>query len=224
MLNIGVVIPCRNYGHFLSDNLRTLVAQETALRVAIVNDGGSDGVMLDAVAEAFRTRDVSIEVLHMPASRGVGLARNTGAAYLNTDLFFFIDADDWLHPGAVDALCAALRTDPAAAFAYGDYTQEGYVICAPAWDPDLLEHQNIASYCNLWRRQAFWQIGGYSAVDAAEDWEIQRRAMAAGLRAVRSDALVFDHRVHDKNKWTYDAARLGGLTGVGRYLEDYGKS
>jgi glycosyltransferase involved in cell wall biosynthesis len=218
IMNVGVVIPSRNYAHFLAEAMQSLVLQRTRLRVVIVNDGGSDGHILESVAQVFTSPDVSVDVVHLPYPRGIGIARNFGAAYLHTDAILFLDADDWLHFGAVDALVAGLRN---ADFAYGNYTENGNLIVTPAWDAETLRHQNIASYCNLWRATAFWHLGGYSDIAVAEDWELQVRAMARGVIGAKVDATIFEHRLHGANKWQRDAVKHGGLEGVALLVSNY---
>lgn len=223
MNSIGVVIPCKNYGHMIAEALRSITAQAGPVQTVIVDDGGNERAALDFIAKGFDS--IGASVIHLPVSRGIGVARNTGVAYLNTDLILFLDADDWLHPGALEALQGMLSERPHAAFAYGNYTQQGELITTLNWSQGkaLLNEQNIASYCNLWRRDWFWQIGGYSSAPVAEDWELQKRAARAGLIGAHSDFVIFEHRLHDKNKWSVDAARLGGLAGVARLLDDYAK-
>lgn len=65
-MKIGVVIPCRNYAHYIAECLQSLVLQETPLRVVIVNDGGSDGHILDSVACVFTSPDLAVDVVHLP--------------------------------------------------------------------------------------------------------------------------------------------------------------
>jgi glycosyltransferase involved in cell wall biosynthesis len=213
---IGVVIPCKNFAHFLPDALDSLRKQETNPHTVIVNDGGADGAEIDRLCVKYVA-----EVVHLPRTRGIGIARNVGAAYLHTEFFLFLDADDWLHPGAVQALAETLQAG--GVFAYGNYTQDGVVIQTPEWDAALVRRQNITSYCTLWTATAFWLIEGYSAVPVAEDWELQKRAARMGYWGNKTNALIFEHRIHEQNKWTADAARYGGMAGVADLLENYGK-
>lgn len=214
---IGVVIPCRNYEMFLSAALASLRTQLDH-RVVVVDDYSRNPYAVRQAAGA-------APVLHLPEHRGLGVARNTGAAYLDTDLILFLDADDWLYPGALATLANLLDERPGAQFAYGNYTENGATIHTLKWSEGkpLLGSQNIASYCQLWRASAFWRIGGYAVIEVAEDWELQRRAARAGYAAAHAEAVIYEHRIHPANKWTRDAARYGGLAGVADVLEHYGK-
>lgn len=178
-----------------------------------MNDGGSDGARIDAIAKLYGG-----SVIHLPTNRGIGIARNVGAAFLNTDYLLFLDADDRLQGGSLKVLSDALSYAPSAAFAYGNYMQGDQLVVTASWSADLLDRQNVASYCNLWRREAFWSIGGYRSVEVAEDWDLQRRGAAAGLVGGKVDAVIFEHRVHEDSKWQRDSQRLGGLSGVSAWL------
>ena len=225
MNTIGVIIPCRNYERFLPECLASLKGQleglpSQDLRAVVVDDYSSNPYAVQAACD-------DTPCIHLPEPRGVGIARNIGAAFLNTDYFLFLDADDYLHQGAVDALYEELRKNHLTAFAYGDYTEFARTngtetvdvrVRTPAWDAHLLKTQNIASYCNLWRREAFWKIGGYSNAPVAEDWVLQRDAAGAWLAGIHVNRVVFEHRLHGENKWTKDSAQYGGLKGVSEWL------
>lgn len=215
MKTIGVVIPCKDHEAFLPDAIKTLYGQYADLHGVVIDDGSSNPAAVERAG-------AGMSVIHLGASRGIGIARNIGAAWLNTDLILFLDADDWLYPGALATLANLLDERPGAQFAYGDYTENGVTIHTLPWSEGkpLLATQNIASYCQLWRASAFWRIGGYSAIGVAEDWELQRRAARAGYAAAHADAVIFEHRIHDGNKWTGDAAKYGGMAGVAKLLED----
>lgn len=217
MKTIGVVVPCRNYETFLPDALASLCGQIEHRAVVVDDYSRNPYAVIQSAGDT--------PVLHLPEWRGLGIARNTGAAYLDTDLILFLDADDWLYPGALATLANLLDERPGAQFAYGNYTENGMTVATLPWSEGkpLLGSQNIASYCQLWRTSAFWRIGGYSAIGVAEDWELQRRAARAGYAAAHADAVIFEHRIHDGNKWTGDAAKYGGMAGVAKVIENYVK-
>jgi glycosyltransferase involved in cell wall biosynthesis len=221
-MTIGIVIPCKNYAHFLPDALDSLRKQETNPHTVIVNDGGADGAEIDRLCVEFAQRTPYVaEVVHLPRSRGIGIARNVGAAYLHTDFLLFLDSDDWLYPGALRALAETLHEG--GVFAYGNYTQNGVPVETPKWSPELVRQQNITSYCALWAATAFWLIEGYSTVPVAEDWDLQLRAARMGYFGYKADALIFEHRIHEQNKWAADAREYGGMAGVAHFLENYGE-
>jgi len=221
MNSIGIVIPCFNSANFLPDALESIAREsrgnESNTFTVIVNDGGFDGEKIDSLCMGRFA-----EVIHLPRNRGIGIARNVGAAFLNTDFFLFLDADDWLHEGAVKALLDAFSLSPRCDFAYGNYSQDNQVVVTPRWNSELIKAQNIASYCNLWRRESFWKLGGYSGIQVAEDWELQTRAMRSGKYGEHIDFTVFEHRQHERNKWQADAARFGGMAGVAKEVANYG--
>lgn len=216
MNTVGVVIPCKNYEKFLPECLASLREQHENLRAVIVDDYSSNPF-------AVRQSAGDTPVIHLPEPRGVGIARNIGAAYLNTNFILFLDADDCLHRLAIANLYALLEEQQGADFAYGNYTQAGTSILTPLWGEasGLLDTQNVASYCNLWRRAAFWKTGGYRGVPVAEDWDLQRRAMREGMIGAHTDSFIFEHRVHDNNKWERDAINFGGLQGVSQWLNQH---
>lgn len=213
MTLLSVVVPVYGTTAYLGQALASVRAQ--AIRpeqMVVVDDGGHD-TSLDALG---------VPVIHLPENRGIGIARNVGAAYLHTDYIGFLDADDYYYPGALVAMLAALGDHPQAAFAYGDYTENGMTIRPPAWTLENVMRCNVASYCTLWRREAFWKIGGFRDLRAVEDWELARRAARAGLQAVHAGVTVFEHRQHAGNLSKVHYPQYGGIAGLNEWLTQQG--
>ena len=204
-MTIGIVIPCKNYENYLPECLASIAAQGVEARVVVVDDYSANPFAVRAAAG-------DADVLHLAKPSGVGIARNVGAAYVNTDLLLFLDADDTLLPGALENLRAGLADG--ADFAYGNYVRDGALIETPYWNADLVKRQNVASYLNVWRRDSFWKLGGYSDIPVADDWELQARAARARMYGAKINAPIFNLRVHPDSKWATDSVTYGGMVGV----------
>jgi glycosyltransferase involved in cell wall biosynthesis len=94
---VSIVIPCYNQAAFLPEALDSALAQTyRPVEVIVVNDGSPDNT--EEVAKQYGHR---IRYLARP-NGGVSAARNTGIAHLQGDYIKFLDADDSLHPEALD--------------------------------------------------------------------------------------------------------------------------
>ncbi|MGC4917528.1 glycosyltransferase [Streptomyces albogriseolus] len=103
-----VVIGHDDIAH-VADAVRSALGQGTAVReVVAVDDCSTDGSaeLLDRLAAA----EPRLRVIRLPVnSGGCGTPRNTGLDAVTGPYVMFLDSDDVLPPGAVDALLVAAR-------------------------------------------------------------------------------------------------------------------
>jgi glycosyltransferase involved in cell wall biosynthesis len=114
-MSVSVVIPCHNQGRFLGEAIASAAAQENLVsEIVVVDDGSTDET------PAVATRHGSVTYLHQER-KGLSEARNSGWRASSGDYVVFLDADDRLLPGAVEAGLEAIGRCPHAAFAFGHY-------------------------------------------------------------------------------------------------------
>lgn len=114
-------------------------------------------------------------------------ARNWGAAAAATEWLCFLDADDELGPGYIEAMLAArgdLRA-PALHLVHPDRTEI----------PDLTNRDiitiNPCPIGTLIRREMFFDVGGFWEERAWEDWSLFRRCWLAGATISHVSAAVY---------------------------------
>lgn len=116
---LSVIIPVYNAAPYLSSCLDSLLAcSGEDLEVIVVDDGSQDdsGRICDEYAE----RDKRVTVFHQ-ANKGVSAARNLGLEHAHGEWISFVDADDEVLPGYVEA---CLHREHPADVAY--FAHEGY--------------------------------------------------------------------------------------------------
>lgn len=108
---ITMIVPCYNVQDYLEQCLDSFVADAARLEdeVILVDDGSTDNTPLlcDRYARAYG----HIRVIHQK-NGGLSAARNTGIEAATGDYLEFVDSDDWMEPGALDALHQALAQKP----------------------------------------------------------------------------------------------------------------
>lgn len=115
---VSVIIPCRNYGHYLREALASVRAQTwRPLEVVIVDDGSTDDTAV--VMAAFAPADIAVQRVHRPGG-GLSAARNAGLDSATGELISFLDADDLLEPTAIADLAGAISREQAD-FAMGNW-------------------------------------------------------------------------------------------------------
>ena len=97
--SVSVIVTCYNYGHFLESCLDSVLGQRhVPVEIIVVDDGSTDDSV--AVLRRYQGRVQSI----CTQNGGQAAAFNAGYAASTGDLVVFLDADDILHPEAVESL------------------------------------------------------------------------------------------------------------------------
>jgi glycosyltransferase involved in cell wall biosynthesis len=198
-LRIGVVIPAFNAACWISDAIRSVLAQRfLRWTLVVVDDGSTDAT--GALVAGFA--DPRIRLIRQD-NAGVSAARNRGLAALECDAALFLDADDWLAPHALGALGNALLAAPRAVAASGAFALGAAAPrLPPSGDllPKLLFQNQFANGGHvLLRLDAARAVGGFRCDLAyGEDWEYWVRLALRGHFATTAakDALLYV-RQHD---------------------------
>ncbi len=145
-MKISVIIPVFNTDHgYLRDCLTSLVTQDYSdFEVIAVNDGSVNGC--ETVIREFADKYDSV-VLVDQENGGTSVARNTGLSRATGDYIMFVDADDFVSPGCLKTVYAAMEERKCDILFFGyatSYTNRemNRVLKDPApglWDRDTLE-------------------------------------------------------------------------------------
>lgn len=104
---VTVVAPFYNVEKYLADCLDSLLAQSFEdFEVLLVDDGSPDGSRV--IAETYAARDPRVRIVTRE-NGGLGAARNTGVREARGRFLTFVDSDDLLPSGALEALVSSAR-------------------------------------------------------------------------------------------------------------------
>lgn len=108
---ISVLMPCWNAARSAERALASVLdAEERDLQVVVVDDASTDDTT--AVVRAVARRDSRVELVVAPENGGPSTARNLGLPLVRGEWLTFLDSDDQMLPGGLDALYrAAVATD-----------------------------------------------------------------------------------------------------------------
>jgi CDP-glycerol glycerophosphotransferase len=193
---ISFIIPVYGVRACLTECLDSVLGQEAGpgLEVIAVDDASPDGCgeLLDERARA----DNRLTVLHLDRSGGPGNARNTGLAKATGEYVWFVDGDDALADGAIDAIrarLAALRPDvllidylvwfPDGTI--GPSTGAELLSSAPASEFTLADAPQVINltmtgWSKLFRRQFLIELGEPFRSGIHEDVPVTCAALLAG--------------------------------------------
>lgn len=123
----------------------------------------------------------------------LSVARNRGARVVDTPWLIFLDADDELDEGYIEAMLSGegdIRK-PSTLGVYPDGTEDDAPTMIPTRDLDRANHIVIGAMC---RAQIFFDVHGFRDWPVLEDWDLWRRMVKAG--AVVSEVPDAIYRVH----------------------------
>ena len=113
-----VVVPCYDYGRYLSDAVHSALQQEDVdVDVIIVDDASPDDSL--AVAHRLAGKDPRVRVLANEVNRGAVATFNRGLAAATGEFLVRLDADDLLTPGSLQRAVAVMQRFPRVGLVYG---------------------------------------------------------------------------------------------------------
>jgi len=116
---VSVVIAARDAAATLAAAARSALACGAVTQCVIVDDASGDGTL--AAGRALAAADERVEVIARPERGGPALARNEGLGAVRGARVCFLDADDELIEGGLEALGAAMDANPDAVGALGRF-------------------------------------------------------------------------------------------------------
>ncbi|MFV1987403.1 MAG: glycosyltransferase [Gemmatimonadota bacterium] len=208
---VSVIIPCYEHAEYLAEALESTALQGPHVDTIVVDDGSTTDIR--RVTDAFP----SVRYVRQEHA-GVSAARNTGLATQDSPFVLFLDADDRLLPGAIDAGLRAFERHPEAGFVFGAYRfikRSGDVAGRPGLvvpsSPDYLSLVR-GNYIGtpavvLFRTGPVMETGGFDAdLQVSEDYELTLRV--ARTHSIRfHDTLVAEYRRYDTSA-SADASRM----------------
>jgi glycosyltransferase involved in cell wall biosynthesis len=118
MRRVDVVIPCYNYGRYLSGCVASVLSQDGVdVRVLILDDASDDDTPV--VARALAAEDPRVEFRRHPSNAGHIRTYNEGLQWADGDFTLLLSADDLLTPGALARASRLMEDHPEVVLTYG---------------------------------------------------------------------------------------------------------
>ncbi|MCK1799151.1 CDP-glycerol:glycerophosphate glycerophosphotransferase [Streptomyces sp. XM4193] len=113
MPRFSIIVPAHQVQAYLPECLESVLKQTCTDLELILVDDGSPPDCGELLAE-YASHDSRVTVLRLPRHSGPGPARNAGLRYAEGDYVLFLDSDDALTPGALEAIAdrLAATADP----------------------------------------------------------------------------------------------------------------
>ncbi|MFD9793257.1 CDP-glycerol glycerophosphotransferase family protein [Streptomyces sp. NPDC059070] len=108
MPRFSVIVPVFKVQAYLHDCLGSVLSQSyDDLELIAVDDSSPDAC--GAIIDEHAARDRRVTAVHLESNTGIGPARNAGLARATGDYVVFLDGDDTLTPGALQAVADRLK-------------------------------------------------------------------------------------------------------------------
>ncbi len=220
---VSVIIPTFNRRHRVPGAISSVLDQSPAAIPVVIDDCSTDGTV-EMLQEAF---DRQIRLIRQPENQEKSAARNAGIAAAETEFLCFLDSDDTMEPGAVQALLKVYDEDPEF---YGAAYGGCYIGDRPEIPLDALPQGDVLheyvrkpflhTLSFMIRRSTLQEIGAYREdLTNLEDIELFIRLMAR-LEFRPCNAFVARiHKQDDSASINYDKIARQG-TKILDYLRD----
>lgn len=206
---VSVVVPCHNYGRFLSDCLQSIVGQTLPPHeVIVVDDCSSDNT--PEVAAKFRRHNVRYR---RQFCGSVLKARLAGLPEVSGDLLCYVDADDAIEPDYLEQGEQLFHEDYRIGVIYSDVRYTGLMQGTTCFPPDTMHgdlHRNNFIHAGSLVRMSALRIS--AAMEHPpherylEDWLTWRLLTRHGYWGVKQSSHYIYRRHAEsltvKNYWT----------------------
>lgn len=201
---LSVIIPVGpDHKDYVIDALDSLIAQDFQdWEVIVVNDTGKKWKRIQGAPYA----RIVTPKKKSPHAKGAGEARNAGVKAAKSGLIVFLDADDYLLPGALSIMYEAWKSTDGNCVIYGDWIvpkgdenpdyYKSYDFTCDINHDDVVLRRIVHSVTALYPRWAHDKIGGFNIeMPAWEDWDYQIKMYAhLGLCGVRIEQALLAYR------------------------------
>jgi hypothetical protein len=229
---ISIIVPCYNYGQYLSLTLSSVYEQTFENWECIIIDDGSTDNSAEVAMQWVKKDPRFIYIKQDNA--GLSAARNTGLKNAKGNYIQFLDADDLIEPKKLEYQLNILGNNEAeevvySSFVFQDvsnqrYGPEPHHYTAPKKD---ILHALIFEWeygfimpihCFLFPKKTLEKIGGfYTLIPTHEDLDLHLRLVMSGVSFRHHPEKFAVYRVHGSSmSRNYTRMQLGYLIALGR--------
>lgn len=196
--DVTVVITCYNYGRFLEDCIESVLSQILPpKKIIVINDGSTDDT--EHVLEKYKNNKM-LEIISQSNS-GVVVSKNRAMRMVSTKWIIFLDADDKLDTNYIKDT-TNLAITRGLDLVYTDsilFGAKNEVVAYKDYSHCDLYYSNYIHNSALMRTDILNLVGGYSNIDAFEDWEMYIRYSKFTYHIARLPKPLLFYRQHQES-------------------------
>ena len=196
---ISVIVPCFNSGSTIKRTIFSIKKQTWSQKeIILVNDGSTDELTINILKDLANEKIVK---LINQENNGLASARNKGVNQSSGIFLFFLDADDWIEPKALEKMYFHLIKNKKYGYVFPDIYLEGKRKGFIEKEFNLFEQffLNQLPYCIFISKENFIKFGIYdeNMKLGYEDWELNVRLASNNLLGKRLPLPLFHYDVKD---------------------------
>jgi glycosyltransferase involved in cell wall biosynthesis len=223
---VSVIVATRDRPHLLARAIPSVIAQRYEHWQLVVVDNGVDPRTRE-VAEAVDDDRLTFVV---GPHRGLSAARNTGLDHANGEIVCYLDDDNVMHPGWLQAVAHVFSQREDVDVAYGvsiaehripgDLGEHGWwpSFWQLPWSRELLLQENVTDAGSLAHRRDLKEARFNEDAPTAEDWELLLR-LTSDREALAIPALSHAYAMDADNRVSRDPDYQAGLEEIRRRYE-----
>lgn len=195
---VSVIVPCFNYGRYLSQCLDSLLNQTYKnIEIIVVDDESTDNTK--EVALGYASKGVKYI---WQKNKGLAGTRNTGIKEATGEYVVCIDADDLFLPGAIETKVSLMDNDMAIGVTALMEFEERHIIMIPVEGANLesVMQSNCITCDSIFSKRMWELVGGYDESETIrlgyEDWLFWIELLAQGCHVNTSDTIALRYRCH----------------------------
>ena len=208
---VSVLMPTYNRERFITDAVRSVLAQDYGnIELVIVDDGSTDRtaeILTEQFSEYMTGVPVDGKTICCYPSEHLGIsgARNLALDKATGDYIAFLDSDDRFHPNKLRLQMEYLQAHPEAGIVFCGYENVGdFGGCPPTEEQaKLLADTYYTLYITFScaKRELFDRFGGFDlSLATGEDYEWVCRLKLCGVDLSHTiPQVLYYHRIHNDN-------------------------
>ncbi len=211
---VSVIVPCYNYGRFISETIDSVLAQTFQdYEVIIVDDGSTDGTT-PAVIKQETEKDKRIKAIFSPENKGLSATRNIGIEAAKGNYILPLDSDDKIAPTYLEKAVNLMEKEQADLVYshiqfFGEKNNILYRMRNQKQIKKRLPFKNYLPVCSLYKKTDWQQFGGYDeTMEGYEDWDFWINFVGTDKKFTLVDEVLFYYRV-----------RAGSLSSIAKKID-----
>ena len=173
----------------------------TDWELCLVDDCSPSSRPREVLAE-YAAMDPRIRFQTRSENGGIVHASNDSLAMARGEFVSFLDHDDELYPGALEATAAALRSAPDVDYVYTDEDKldedgnRGNPFYKPDWSPERFRYQMYSCHFGTMRRSLVEEVGGFRPdFEGSQDFDLVFRVTERARRIVHIPEVLYGWRI-----------------------------
>jgi len=204
LMRVSIITPSLNQGAYISKTIESVISQNYQNLEYIVQDGAS----LDETPRVLNHYVNQITKINSHIDRGQTHAINLGMSLASGDIMAWLNSDDILLPGAIDAVIAFFEMNPHIDVVYGwriiidEAGREVGRWVLPPHSNEILKWVDYVPQETLFWRRSLWEK--VACLDEnfkfAMDWDLLLRFIECGAQFACIPRFIGGFRVHAMQK------------------------